>query len=61
MQNDNASGPTASSLLKKISHYEFLGTFFIMKIILRSLTELSKTFQTGSLPLTDRISPAINR
>ena len=28
MQNDKAFGSTASGLLKKISHYEFLGTFF---------------------------------
>ena len=60
MQNDNASDPTASSLLKKISHCAFLGTVFLLKNILPSLTGLSKTFQTGSLNFS-RIFPAINR
>ena len=49
MQNDKTSGPTASGLLKKISHYEFLGTLYLLRNILPSLAELSKTFQTGSL------------
>ena len=60
MQNGKESGFTASGLLKKISHYEFLGGLYLLKSILRSLTGLSKTFQTGSLNFS-RISPAINR
>ena len=31
MQNDKASGSTAGGLLKKISHYEFLGTRYLRK------------------------------
>ena len=38
MQNDKASGFTASDLLRKISHYEFLGTHYLLKNILPSLT-----------------------
>ena len=60
IQNDKASGSTASRLLKKISHYEFLGMLYLLKNILPSLTELSKTFQIGSLNFL-RILPAINR
>ena len=60
MQNNKASGPTASGLLKKISHYEFLDTLYLLKNILPSLTGLSKTFQTRNLNFS-RISPAINR
>ena len=54
------SGPAASGLLKKISHYGFLGTLYLLNNILPSLTELSKTFQTGSLTFS-RILLAINR
>ena len=64
MQNDKASGTTTSGLLKKISHYEFLGmlSFFpyLFKNIFPSMTGHSKTFQTGSLNFS-RISPAINK
>ena len=60
MQNDKASGSTASGLLKKISHYEFLGTLYLLKKILSILTGLSKTFQTGRLNFS-RISLAINK
>ena len=60
MQNVKASGSTGSGLLKKISHYEFLGKLYLLKNILPSLTGLSKTLQTGSLNFS-RISPAINR
>ena len=60
MQNDKVSGSTASGLLKKIRYYKFLGTLYLLKNILPSLTGLSKTFQTGSLNFS-RISPAINR
>ena len=60
MQNDKASGSTASGLLKKISYYEFLGTLYLLKNILPSMTGLSKTFQTGILNFS-RISPAISR
>ena len=60
MQNDKLSGPAASGLLKKISHYGFLGTLYLLNNILPSLTELSKTFQTGSLTFS-RILLAINR
>ena len=60
IQNDKASGSTASGLLKKISHNEFLGTLYLLKNILPSLTGLSKTFQIGSLNFS-RISSAINR
>ena len=64
MQNNKASGSTASGLLKKISHYEFLGTLYLLKNILPSLTGLSKTFQTESLNFSRtaiNISTAINR
>ena len=60
MQDDKASGSTASGLLKKISHYEILGTLYLLKNILASLTGLGKTFQTKSLNFL-RISPAVNR
>ena len=60
MQNDKASGTTTSGLLKKISHYEFLGMPYLFKNIFPSMTGLSRTFQTGSLNFS-RISPAINR
>ena len=58
MQNDKVSGSTASGLLEKISHYEFLGTHYLLKNILSSLTVLSKMFKTGSLNFL-RISPSI--
>ena len=60
MQNDKESGSTASGLLQSNSHYEFLGTLYLLKNILPSLTGLNKTFQTESLNFL-RISPAINR
>ena len=60
MQNDNVSGSTTSGLLKKISHYEFLGKLYLLKNILPSLTGLSKTFHTGSLNFS-RTSTAIYR
>ena len=60
MQNDKLSGSAASGLLKKISHYGFLGTLYLLNNILPSLTGLSKTFQTGSLTFS-RILLAINR
>ena len=60
MKNDTASGPTASSLLKKIGPRGFLGTLFLLKNVLPSVTGLSKMFQTGSLNFS-RIFPAINR
>ena len=60
MQNDKVSGPTASGMLKKMkSHYEFLGTFYLLKNILPNLAGLSKTFKQETSTL--RISPAINR
>ena len=60
MPNDKASGSTAGGLLKKINLYEFLGTLYLLKNILPSLTGLSKTFQTGNLNFLI-VSPAINR
>ena len=60
MQNDKVSGSTASGLLKRISHYKFLGTLYLLKNIPPSLTGLSKTCQTGSHNFS-RISPAINK
>ena len=60
IQNSNVSGSTTSGLLKKISYYEFLGTLYLLKNILPSLTGLSKTFHTGGLNFF-RISLAINR
>ena len=60
MQNGKTSGSTASGLLKKISHYEFLGTLCLLKNIPPSLSGFSKTFETGSINFS-RISPAINR
>ena len=60
MQNDMESGSTASGLLQSNSHYEFLGTLYLLKNILPSLTGLNKTFQTESLNFL-RISPSINR
>ena len=60
MQNDKASGSTTSGPLKKIIHYGFVGTLYLLKNILACLTGLSKTFQSGSLDFS-RISPAINR
>ena len=60
MQNDKVSGSTASALMEKISHYKFLGTIYLLKNILPSLTGRSKRFQIGSLNFS-RISPVINR
>ena len=60
MQNDKASSSTASGLLKKISHYKFLGTLYLLKNILPSLTRLSKMFQTKNLKFS-RLSLVINR
>ena len=60
MQNDKASGSATSGPLKKIIHYGFVGTLYLLKNILVCLTGLSKTFQSGSLDFS-RISPAINR
>ena len=60
MQYDKVSGSTATGLLKKISHYEFWGTLYLLKNILPSLTGLRKTFQRGSLNFL-RVSPTINR
>ena len=64
MHNNKVSGSTASGLLKKISHYEFLGTLYLLKNILPSLTGLSKTFQIESLNFSRiaiNISTVINR
>ena len=55
-----ASGLTASGLLKGISHYELLKTLYFLKNIFLSLAALSKTFQTESLNFS-RMSPAISR
>ena len=60
MQNGKTSGSTASSLLKKISHYEFLGMLSLLKNIPPNLVGLSKTFETGNINFS-RISPSINR
>ena len=60
MKIDKWSGSTTSGLLKKISHYEFLSTFYPLKNILPSLIGFSKMFQTGSLNFST-ISPVINR
>ena len=60
IQNDKESGSTASDLLKKISHYNFFGTLYLLKNVLPSLAGLSKTFQTRSLNFS-RISPTVNR
>ena len=60
MENDKASSSTASGLLKKISHYKFLGTLYLLKNILPSLTRLSKMFQTKNLKFS-RLSLVINR
>ena len=59
MKIDKWSGSTTSGLLKKISHYEFLSTFYPLKNILPSLIGFSKMFQTGSLNFS-RILPVIN-
>ena len=45
MQNNKVSGSTASGLLKKINHYELLGTQYLFKGILLGLTGFRKTFQ----------------
>ena len=60
LKDDKVSGSTASGMLKKMkSHYEFLGTFYLLKNILPNLAGLSKTFKQETSTL--RISPAINR
>ena len=68
MQNDKVSGSTASGPLKQISHYEFVGTLYVLINILPCLTRLSKTFkQEGStfqefhLPLTDANQKSLKR
>ena len=60
MQNDKVSGSTASGPQKKISHYEFVGTLYLLINILPCLTGFSKTFkqeastfQEFHLPLAD--------
>ena len=45
MQNNKVSGSTASGLLKKINHYELLGTQYLFKGILLGLTGLGKRFK----------------
>ena len=49
MQNNKVSGSTASGLLKKINHYELLGTQYVFKGILPSLAGFRKTFQTENI------------
>ena len=45
MQNDKATGSAVCGLLKKISHYEFFGTLYLLKNILPSLAGLSRKAQ----------------
>ena len=60
LQNDKKSGGLATGLLKKIQAPEFIGTLYLLKHMLPSLSALSKAFQKGSLNFS-RITPAINR
>ena len=60
LQNDKKSGALATGLLKKVQAPEFIGTLYLLKHMLPSLSALSKTFQKGSLNFS-RITPSINR
>ena len=56
----DATGSTATGLLRKINNYEFSGILCLLKNMLPILSCLSKTFQTGSLNFS-RITPSINK
>ena len=50
----------ATGLLQTIRDHEFVGTLYVLKCMLPSLSALIKTFQTGSLNFF-RVVPPINR
>ena len=61
MKEDRAvGGAQAHGLLRKIHNPTFLGTLYMLKLVLPHLLKLSKTFQKGSLNFS-RISPNIEK
>ena len=50
------AGAQAEDLLGKIDNLTFLGTLYMLKLVLPHFSTLSKTFQKGSLNFS-RISP----
>ena len=61
MKDDQAvGGAIAVGLLKKMDSVKFLGVLYMLKYMLRHLSVLSKTFQTGSLNFS-RIVPSIEK
>ena len=55
-QDKSLAGAMASGLLKKMDSVEFLGLLYTVKFMPPSLTDLSKTFQTGASNFS-RIKP----
>ena len=53
-------GAQADGFLRKIHSPTFLGTLYMLKLVLPHLSTLSKTFQKGSLNFS-RISPNIEK
>ena len=60
IQSYRSSGSLATGLLQTIKDHEFVGTLYVLKCMLPSLSALIKTFQTGRLDFF-RVVPAINR
>ena len=61
MKEDRAvAGAQAEGLLGKIDSPTFLGTLYLLKLVLPHLLTLSKTFQKSSLNFS-RISPNIEK
>ena len=60
LQSDKKCGALATGLLRKVQAPEFIGTLYLLKHMLPSISALSKTFQKGSLNFS-RITPSINR
>ena len=61
MKEDRAiGGAQIDGLLRKIDNTTFLGTLYMLKLVLPHLSTLSKTFQKGSLNFS-RISPNMEK
>ena len=44
LSEDRSAGPLASGILKKMDNFRFLGTLYLMKVMLSNLSTLSKLF-----------------
>ena len=44
LSEDRSAGPLASGILKKMDNFRFLGTLYLMKVMLSNLSTVSKLF-----------------